>query len=580
MMFVPYLYFCSLLAVLAGYAAAVPAAHAVPRVAMETDVAHPSSGRPHWTPAGTTPPGRPLRFTAALKLRPAAAAQLEDAFWAVSDPSHPDYGRHWSQDAVRALLAPPSHHTAAVGRFLAQHGATTVDWEGELVAFELTAAAANEAFGTSFHAFRHTDGRVLHRAARGYTLPADVADAINTIDGVVRLPYIRAGASSLKNPKAHRDDDGDPFPASASCGGKCTDRVTPAILTARYNLGPAPAAGAVAANSSMAVAEFQDQGWDQADCDKLAAACQTQNITVNHQLPAGEPSGGPSTEGLLDIQYIKALGGAIPLTNIYSEPYSLLNWAKALSGMPSPPLVNSVSYGNDEVQQTGVAYMESCNTQFKALGVRGISILFASGDDGVCGRSGCGLFTTKFHPGFPAASPYVTSVGGTDFATKSVIGDETAWSGSGGGFSNTFGIPDYQRDAVAAYQQKCPTIDCPPFKAWNATGRGFPDIAALGGKVNLYCVVEEGSFGGADGTSAATPVNAAVFAKLNDIRLRAGKPPLGFLNPWLYANAAAFNDVTTGCNNGGSKHGFTATDGWDPATGLGTPNFEALSKLV
>ena len=129
----------------------------------------------------------------------------------------------------------------------------------------------------------------------------------------------------------------------------------------------------------MAVAEFQDQGWDQQDCNKLAEACKTENITVEKQV-GGPPYGGPSAEALLDIQYIKSLGGAIPLTNVYSEPYSLLHWAQTLSAMEDPPLVNSVSYGNDEAQQTGIGYMESCNTQFKALGVRGLSILFASGD--------------------------------------------------------------------------------------------------------------------------------------------------------------------------------------------------------
>ena len=69
-------------------------------------------------------------------------------------------------------------------------------------------------------------------------------------------------------------------------------------------------------------------------------------------------------------------------------PYNLLGWAQVLGQLDSPPLVNSISYGNDEAQQTGSAYMESCNTQFKALGLRGVSILFASGDQGVCGTAG------------------------------------------------------------------------------------------------------------------------------------------------------------------------------------------------
>ena len=85
----------------------------------------------------------------------------------------------------------------------------------------------------------------------------------------------------------------------------------------------------------------------------------------------------------------------------------------------------------------------------------------------------------------------------------------------------------------------------------------------------------EGSFSGVDGTSAATPVTAAVFAKLNDIRFKAGKPSLGFLNPFIYKNSKAFNDVTTGCNNGGSKYGFTAAE-VGTCHGVEHANFELL----
>merc|ERR1712087_50540 len=97
----------------------------------------------------------------------------------------------------------------------------------------------------------------------------------------------------------------------------------------------------------------------------------------------------------------------------------------------------------------------SCNTEFQKLGIRGISILFASGDQGVCGREGCGRFSkVRYHPDFPAASPYITAVGGTDFAAKSVIGDEKAWTGSGGGFSDTFPVPEFQQTQLEEYKQK------------------------------------------------------------------------------------------------------------------------------
>jgi len=249
--------------------------------------------------------------------------------------------------------------------------------------------------------------------------------------------------------------------------------------------------------------------------------------------------------------------------------------------MKDAPLVHSVSYGNDEIQQSSKKYMETCNTAFMKAGARGLSILFASGDQGVCGRSGCGLIMhARFHPDFPAGSPYITSVGGTDFAQAS-IGAETAWVDGGGGFSDTFDIPDFQKTAVAAYKASA-DADLPPQKLWNNTGRGYPDIAALGGQKAPYCVNTGGIFEGVAGTSAACPVASGVFALLNDLRLAQKKPPLGFLNPFIYQNPTAFNDVTSGKNTGSTmrKYGFTAVKGWDAATGWGTPDYEALSKVV
>ena len=150
---------------------------------------------------------------------------------------------------------------------------------------------------------------------------------------------------------------------------------------------------------------------------------------------------------------------------------------------------------------------------------------------------------------------------------------------SGGGFSNTFGIPSYQSADVAAYL-KNPSANLPKSSYYNATGRGYPDIAALGGTKTPYCIATNGFFEGVAGTSASSPTAAGVFAKLNGLRFKNGKAALGFLNPFIYQNAAAFNDVTSGCNNNGGSAGFTAVKGWDPATGVGTPDYSKLAKLV
>merc|ERR1712157_136876 len=83
------------------------------------------------------------------------------------------------------------------------------------------------------------------------------------------------------------------------------------------------------------------------------------------------------------------------------------------------------------------------------------------------------------------------------------------------------------------------------------------------------------------GTSASTPVFAGMVSLLNEARIKAGKPAMGYLNKFLYQNSDAFTDVTVGTNaigrgNGPIKYGFKCAKGWDPATGLGTPIFSKL----
>jgi len=290
-------------------------------------------------------------------------------------------------------------------------------------------------------------------------------------------------------------------------------------------------------------------------------------------------------EALLDIEYIKSVAGDIPLTCISDLKYSLLNWAQQLDKMADAPLVHSVSYGNDEVQQTSASYMDAVNAQFMKLGARGISILVASGDQGVYGRTGVSR-DKKFHPDFPASSPYVTAVGGTDFAIKSVVGAEKSWSNSGGGFSDHFPIPAYQKEAVSGYLQSAGQAGVLPTSShFNSAGRGYPDVAALGGQQNPYCVSASligivSSMLGVAGTSASCPVVAGIFARLNAVRAESRMSPMGFLNPFIYKNPDAFNDVSAGKNNANGPEGFTAIKGWDAATGFGTPNFPKLKDAA
>jgi tripeptidyl-peptidase-1 len=81
------------------------------------------------------------------------------------------------------------------------------------------------------------------------------------------------------------------------------------------------------------------------------------------------------------------------------------------------------------------------------------------------------------------------------------------------------------------------------------------------------------------GTSASAPVFASILNRINEERLAASKSPVGFVNPILYANPQLLNDVTNGTNPGCNTTGFSAAKGWDPVTGLGTPNYPALLEF-
>ncbi|KAG8698140.1 hypothetical protein FRC09_007404 [Ceratobasidium sp. 395] len=163
----------------------------------------------------------------------------------------------------------------------------------------------------------------------------------------------------------------------------------------------------------------------------------------------------------------------------------------------------------------------------------------------------------------------VTAVGGTHFVP------EVAVAFSGGGFSNYFERPIYQAIDVPLYLKK---LGGTYNDLYNPKGRAYPDIAAQGSHFRVIVGGTDYSIGG---TSASAPTVAGIVALLNDARLVKGLPPLGFLNPWLYTlGRFGLNDITQGNNPGCNTPGFNATAGWDPVTGLGTPDFGKLKKIV
>ncbi|TAQ90266.1 hypothetical protein B7494_g1422 [Chlorociboria aeruginascens] len=300
------------------------------------------------------------------------------------------------------------------------------------------------------------------------------------------------------------------------------------------------------------------------------------------------------------------------LDQVYPDPL-IGGWAgQLMCGTYVPTNVISLSYGGQEVD-VPINYQKRQCLEYMKLGLQGVSFLFASGDSGVSasidGPTGCiGPDLNVFNPTWPGTCPYVTSVGATKvypgftvYDNESAVYDPAGFPysvnySSGGGFSNIYPIPDYQQAHVAAFfsdhnppypyysaltNDTGDITQLPDIAAlvgtsggiYNRIGRGIPDVSANGDNIAVYV---GGEFGLSGGTSASTPIFSSVITRINEERINAGKGPIGFLNPSLYANPGMLNDIVNGTNPGCNTVGFSAVPGWDPVSGLGTPNFPKM----
>ncbi len=494
---------------------------------------------------------------------------LEKTLLDVSDPDNVGrYGKYLTQKQVDELVKPNEDAVRNVKKWLLDSGVEdrsiqmpSSDFMTAVVSVEILEKITK----TEYFSFKHESVKdtFVVRSVHAPVIPPNVMSSID---------FFFPGADLPKNsiiPKIILRDTND-------------DGVSPDFLREIYGISDADKFG-TQSNNRQAVAQFLKQYYSADDLQQFASKFNSDSPfdTSSVQVVGPNDASNPGVEASLDIQYITAIGNNIS-TIFYStdgqqpgnpenEPF--LKWLQVIASTPDSdiPLVVSISYGDDE-STVNLDYAKRVNVEFQKAGVRGISLLFASGDDGVGSvddsSSGNCL---KFSPSFPAASPWVTAVGGSTGRQES--GDSI----SGGGFSNFWDRPKYQISAVGSYLSNYAS-DLPDSSLYNSSGAGFPDVAAQSENYNVFIGGE--LIDSVSGTSAATPTFAGVISLLNDIRLKNGKSPLGYLNPLLYKHPEIFNDITDGNNPNCNTNGFQAKQGWDPVTGLGTPNFPKMAALI
>ncbi|KAL6298313.1 family S53 protease [Sparassis latifolia] len=521
---------------------------------------------------GPAPPDTVLDLR--LALVQSNPAGLEQALYDVSTPSSANYRKYLTKEEAAGFVSPAAESLAAVNNWLQANNidATVLTPAGDWISFSILVSQANDLFDSEFSTFVHSTSGQQSIRTLAYSIPVELQGHLDFVHPTITFPIYLASSSpysvSTKSTRATVHERQDP---------SCADTVTPACLQALYGI---PSTPATAQSNQLAVTGFNNKYANLADLASFleqyrpdmssttAFSLQTLDGGSNDQTP-----GSAGDEADLDIQYTVGLATDVPITFLSVGSQNNDGVAGSLDvvnyflSADAPPQVVTTSYGMDERSVTPDLATNLCNA-YMQLGARGVSLLFSSGDGGVAGATfgGEDCDGSNFIPTFPASCPYITSVGATQG-----VGPETAAPYSSGGFSNNFPAPSYQTTATAGYVQG---LGSTYSGLYNPQGRGYPDVSAQG---TNFQIVLNGEISGEEGTSAASPTFASVIALLNNELALAGHPPLGFLNPWLYGSAAsALNAVTSGSNPGCGTNGFSAAAGWNPATGLGTPDYAKL----
>ncbi|KAA8899486.1 tripeptidyl-peptidase 1 [Sphaerosporella brunnea] len=564
-----------------------------------------------WRQLSTAPsPSTPITLRFHLTT---SYSDLERELLTVSDPTHPRYGDYRSRESLAVLTAPANNAVETVLEWL-QSTTPDVTVDGDVIKVRLTIAEAEHLLRTKYATFQNDDdGRTLVRTL-SYSVPEVVKPYLATVQptNMFTLRKLNSHIVPLHVTDAENERLA-PFSAKAEAdfsiasAPSCNATVTLECLAALYGFADYDATG----KADVGVSGFLEQYAQYDDLQIFLQKYRPEAVGTNFTVVS--VNGGQNlqnvngtdniSEANLDIQY--AVGISYPAKNTYyttagrppfipdldvtindSEPY--LEYLEYLLKQDKLPTVISTSYGESE-QTVPLSYRHTVCDLLGRLGARGVSVIFSAGDSGPgwsC-RSNDGKNTPKFLPQFPAACPWVTSVGGTHH-----VDPEEAIYFSSGGFSETWEVPDYQRKAVKTFFESHPEAWQPFTKYFNRCGRGFPDVA---GQANNYEVILHGAKQLIGGTSASAPMFSGIIALVNDYRLKMGKKPLGFLNPLLYNRPDAFTDIVNGRSSGcdGTTWGkpiagnpaiipgagWNATTGWDPSTGLGTPKFEVLKNI-
>jgi kumamolisin len=439
--------------------------------------------------------------------------------------------------------------------FAAQHHLATVseDRARRIVKLRGPIRAWNDAFETNLRRFEHASGTYRCRTGT-LTIPADLAFVIEGIFGLDNRPQAKTHFRLRRKSTVHAQATAVSY--------------SPLQVAEAYDF----PSGLTGAGQCIALIELGG-GYRPTDLDSFfrglgISTPKVASVAVDGAAnsPTGDSS-GPDGEVELDIEVAGAIAPAAQIA-AYFAPNTDQGFIDAVTtavhDAKLKPSIVSISWGGPENSWTEQS-RNALDSAFQDASMMGITVLAASGDDG----SSDGSTGRTLAVDFPASNPYVIACGGTKLTIAGPgIASEQVWNdlssnegASGGGVSEVFSLPAYQETA------KVP-------KAPNGfVGRGVPDVAGNADPETGYSVVVDGQQAVIGGTSAVAPLWAGLLALINESL----GTTAGYVNPLLYATKieATFHDITSGSNGA-----YSAGPGWDPCSGLGSPDGSALLSAL
>jgi hypothetical protein len=586
-------------------------------------------------------------------LRPRNAQALESFIGEVSSKGSPLFGSYLSKGQFAARFGPAAAAIAAVRAQLQADGLQLggVTGDGLLVRFSGSGPRVASAFATGFDSYRLASGRIARVTTSAPALPSSVAGSVAAVVGLDELDRShplrvhRTAAGKAAAPAAKAAKFAHPPGSPDACRAARRDAAQEGGLTddqIAYAYGADGLYGVGDTGSGVHIGVFEEEPFLTSDIQHFdacyfgatAAAAMLSRLNVV-SLEGGIPPGaGSDGEALLDIEDVFAMAPGASI-DVYENPETPAGEVAEIAAMVDEDRdqIITSSYGQpceqeEEAGQPGT--QQALDYLFQQAAAQGQTFLGAAGDNG---SDSCEEVHREATPqpgqnpisaGEIASQPYVLGVGGTTITDATQPVREHVWNdggeggAGGGGISQSFAMPSWQRDALvpgialpggtdytnaASVEQRFgyPTGFCDDTLAGAQAGapcRLEPDVSAQAdeytGAITVYSEEyrgegEEMSPDGwmtSGGTSSATPIWAGMLALADASPTCRANPStssgVGFVSPLLYAiasdptaYAASFNDVTEGNNDQyGLDDGkvFPATPGYDLASGLGSPH--------